>query len=342
MAFVCLALWINLFKLASPRWRFEFFTIDFTLGTLLLAAVSAFTLGNLGSGLSFSDRLLVASKTAQALVFLGGGVLGLGALTLFAAVRLIGITAACTLALSLAGLIEVAITLLSGSLFIGGISLALLIAALLAGAKAARGIDSPVPPPRHLRQPAPFVPRRSTKGMLLAIASGLFLGSSLATAFSGMSGDFGLGPYAGLLVLSLGAFLAATPFTLFLLNIKIDLPPGNLRTYFSRQAGPAGSRGQHRYGVLTGIVWGAGTLAYLTERLAPVNAPLAVQNAGIPKAMTDLAAPSAVAVSASLIAILCGVVFWKERKLTKFPSALVGGALLFGCGALLSVLESYL
>ena len=342
MAFVCLALWINIFKLASPRWRFEFFTIDFTLGSLVLAAVSAFTLGNMGTGLSFSDRLLVASKTAQALVFLGGVALGLGALTLFSAVRLIGMTGACTLALSLAAVIEIAITMRSGSLAIAGISLALLLAALLTGAKAARGTDSPVPPRKHLRQPAPFVPRRSTKGIMLAIASGLFLGSSAQAALSGMSGDFGLGPYAGLLVLSAGAFLAATPFTLFLLNIKIDLPPGNLRTYFSRQAEPAGSRGQHRYGVLTGIIWAAGTLAYLTERLAPVNAPLAVQNAGIPKAMTDIAAPSAVAVSALLVASLCGVVFWKERKLTKFPSALVAGALLFGCGALLSVLEFYL
>ncbi len=322
-AFVGLALWVNLFKLSSPRWRFEFFSIDFTVGALLMAALGAFTLGNLGTDLSFGDRLLVASKTSQALVFFGGGVFGLGILTLLAATRLLGIAAAFTLALSLAGFIVSGVTVGSSSLLISGICLALLVAALLMGGKAARDQDSPLPPPKRMRQPVRFTLRRSTKGILLAVASGLFFGTSIPTSLSGMSGDFGLGPYAGLLMLTVGALLAAVFLSLFLLNISIDLPPGSLRGYWSRQPSPAGSKGQHRYGLLAGAIWAGGTLAYLTQRLALGKAHDPASNAA--------------AVAGLIVATLCGIVVWQERKLTKSPLALLGGVLLFTCGALLSV-----
>lgn len=321
LAFFCLALWINLFKLASPRWRFEFFAIDFAVGALITSAIAAATLGNLGSDLSFGDRLLVASKTSQALVFFGGCLVGLSALMIFGAVRLSGITASLTIALSLAGLPNAVLNFRSAGLAKSGVIIFLLLAALLSGLRAIRGQDSPAPPQKNTRQPKRSSLRRSTKGLLLALAAGFFSGVAIPILFSGLSGDFGVGPYAGMLVASAGGLVAIAPLVLFLLNIAIDLPPGTLRGYWSKQI----TKHQHRYGLLAGVLWAAGILAYLTRRLTAPD-------------IASTSIPNATAISALVVGTLCGIVFWKESKQTKSQLALLGGVLLFACGALLSVL----
>ena len=213
ISFVGLAAWVNFFKLANRRWRFEFFTFDFLFGLLTVAVVGAFTLGNFGSDLGLGDRLLVASKTSEAMSFLAGCLLGLGLLALFAAIRLTGITAALTIAFSLAALLAASVTLASNSLLTSALSMALLFAAILVGAKATRGQDAPAKIVKNPRQPPPFNLRQSSKGILLAIAGGFFLGGALPALFSAVGGDFGVGPYAGLLVTSVGALLTALTFS---------------------------------------------------------------------------------------------------------------------------------
>src|SRR5579875_3253920 len=90
----CLGAWINTFKAAGAKWRFELFAIDFSIGGLLVVLIAAFTLGTLGSDLAFSDRMLVAGRTAQALAIIAGAVFNLGNMLLLAAVGLIGISTA--------------------------------------------------------------------------------------------------------------------------------------------------------------------------------------------------------------------------------------------------------
>lgn len=321
VAFFGLASWMNLFKLAAPRWRFEFFAFDFAVGALFASLLAAVTLGNLGSELSFSDRLLVSSKTSQALVFFGGALIGLAALTIFGAARLSGITASFTTALSLSALCNAALNLRSAGLIRSVAILALLLVALLCGIRAIRAQDSPIPHGKNQRQPRRLTLRRSTKALLLALSGGFFAGIAIPILFSGLVGDFGVGPYAGVLVASAGELVAVAPLLLFLINIAIDLPPATLRVYWSRQT----SKGQHRLGWLAGILWSIGALAYLARRLDVTETAAA-------------ALPNASAVAALVVGALGGIVFWKESKQTKSPLALLGGILLFAGGALLSVL----
>lgn len=315
-SFVCLAAWINLFKFANRRWRFEFFTIDFAVGALLLSAVAAFTLGNFESDLSLGDRLLIASKTSQALAFLAGCLLGLGLMSLFGAVRLIGASSSSTIAFSLAALISSSVTLTSNNILFSAVSLALLFAAMLLGAKAARGLDAPLPPAKNARQPVPLRLRQSSKGILLALAAGLFLGGALPILFSGVGGDFGLGPYAGVLVASVGALPAAALFSLFLLHIKIDLPPSTLRGYWS-----GSPKSQHHFGLIGGVLCAAGSVAYLV-----------VHTNSLVGAGTSLTSINLVAAAGLTLSVLSGFALWKEKALTKSAAALLLGILLFAGG----------
>ncbi|HZS55557.1 MAG TPA: hypothetical protein VFA65_14245, partial [Bryobacteraceae bacterium] len=99
---ICLGCWVNTFKAAGPRWRFELFSIDFSIGAVFLVVLAAFTLGTLGSDLGFSDRILVAGRTAQGLAIIAGGVFNLGNMLLLAAVSLLGITTAFPLSVGVA------------------------------------------------------------------------------------------------------------------------------------------------------------------------------------------------------------------------------------------------
>lgn len=327
IAFICLAAWLPFIKFTSRRWRFEFFTIDLALGALLAAAIAAFTLGNFAGDLGLGDRFLVASKTSQALVFLAGGLAGLGLLGLFAAIRLLGITAASTVAFSLAALIFCSVTLTSNQILLSAASLGLFLAATLLGAKASRGQDAPLPPMKNARQPAPLRLRQSSKGILLALASGIFLGGALPVELSGTSGDFGLGPYAGVLVSSIGALLSSGLFSLFLLNIAIDLPPSTLKAYWSKAGA---GKSNHRVGILGGCLLAAGCLAYLVWRNSSV-----AETATAPSI-----APGILPALALTAGVFSGVVWWKEASLTKSKGLLFLAALLFAGGALCSALAT--
>lgn len=328
---LCLSTWLSFFKRAGKRWRFEFFTLDFGLGALLLSAVAAFTLGNFEGELGLADRVLVASKTSQALAVSAGFLFGLGFLSLFAAVRLTGIACASLISFSLAALIAASVTLTSGNLLFSAASLALLFAATLLGAKAARGQDSPLPPLKNQRQPTPVRLRVSSKGILLALASGLFFGGAVPVASSSISGDFGLAPYAGILAISLGLLVSAGVFSFFFIHITIDQPPTTLRVYWSRSGA---NRGQARYGLFSGFLCAAGALAYFVARGG--------ESAADNRQLAPIHNPNLAAIAALIFATLSGILFWNESSLTKSRGALFGALLLFSAGMLCSALAGSL
>src|SRR5690242_7656924 len=121
VSFICLGSWITTFKLAGKRWRFELFSLDFALGAVLLSSVAAFTLGNIAADLPFNDRILLSSKTAQALVFSAGFVFGLANLLLLGAVSLLGIAGAFPISVGLGLIVH---TLLNFRSYSSGTALA--------------------------------------------------------------------------------------------------------------------------------------------------------------------------------------------------------------------------
>src|SRR5207248_5613370 len=62
LTMLCWGSWANTFKMAG-NWRFELYYFDFAIGVMLAAAVTAYTLGTMGSdGFQFLDDILQTGK----------------------------------------------------------------------------------------------------------------------------------------------------------------------------------------------------------------------------------------------------------------------------------------
>jgi glucose uptake protein len=332
VAFLCLGSWANTFKLTGTRWRFELFYIDFAVGALGLSVAAAFTLGTLGSELAFSDRLLVAGRTAQALVVVAGVIFNLGNMLLVASVSLIGVSCAFPLATGLALVVyslfnfhpDNVLFLLGGivlmliAVFLNGSACRLRDLALAKAAAAAKATVPKVPvgnPAYPRNKVAPYRPRvrRATKGLFAAVVSGILLGLFYPVAAKGMTGEFGLGPYAGILLFSLGILVSTIIFNLYFLNIAIEGGPLSFGAYFR------GNLKQHILGFCGGALWAGGMLAVALATSVPVQAEL------------NPALEFILPLASVFLVMLWGTLVWKEFAAapTKAKLALGFTAVLF-------------
>jgi hypothetical protein len=322
IAFLLLAIWILTFKFFDRRTRFEFYALDFCWGALILTLISAWILGNVGGEAGISERLLLSSKTAQALMLLSGFIFGLGVLALLGSIRILGTGLALLVAVSVAGIPAAGLAITGSGFVRPAIALALMLVALLTGFRAARGQDGPPPAPPSNRRPPPLpVFRQSTKGLALAGLAGIFFGIAGPLALFGTGSDFGLGAYAGLLVFTIGIPVAVIPFSFFLLHVTVDLPPTSLASYWRRRSG-AGKTVRHRWGLFGGLLWAGGALAYLFYRLSPPP-----ENDGH---------ATLVAVAAPVFAALAALLFLKEGSKTRARASLWIGFVAFAAGVLLT------
>jgi len=324
LSFFCLGTWVNLFRSTGTRWRFELFYIDFAIGAILVSVIAAFTLGTLGSELAFSDRMLVAGRTSQACVFAAGLIFNLGNMLLLAAVSLIGMTAAFPLSVGLALVITSFFRFDAHNyvLLIAGI--VLMIVALVVDRNACRFRDRTVaksraaaPKPAAVAgtagasvttstvqpkaakvasktSPVKTRSRKTGKGLLIALLAGVALGLFYPVAQQGMSGDFGLGPYAGVLMFSIGMLISTFVYNFYFLNIAIDGGPVGFGAYFK------GNAGQHFMGFGGGAMWAIGALAAALATAVPAQA-------GVQPALMVILPLASV-----LLIMFWGVIRWKE------------------------------
>src|SRR4051794_29502938 len=146
VSLLCLGSWITMFKLAGKRWRFELFSLDFALGAVLLSLLAAFTVGSAAADLPFGDRVLLSSKTAQALIFSAGFIFGLANLLLLGAVSLLGIAGAFPISVGLGFIVHALLNFRSYSSGAALAGLALLAVGVLLDVSACRLRDLAVPP----------------------------------------------------------------------------------------------------------------------------------------------------------------------------------------------------
>lgn len=330
LSFFCLGSWINTFKLTGPRWRFELFSIDFAIGAALLSVIAAFTLGTLGSDLAFTDRMLVAGHTAQAVVVAAGFIFNLGNMLLLSAASLVGISAAFPLSIGVALVVNSFFNFRGDNVLFLVSGIVLMMVGLVldarscgirdrAAAKARAAAKGASPPPAagtaaagtggqptvstatapktrkvahtHARRKKS---RRTTKGLVVGLLGGVALGLFYPVAAMGMTGDFGLGPYAGELLFSLGVLVSTIIFNFYFLNIAIDGEPLSFGAYFQGRAR------QHFLGFGGGALWAGGVLAALLARSA------SAQNGLNPVLVFILTIGSA------LLPMLWGSLSWKE------------------------------
>jgi glucose uptake protein len=320
LALICLGSWANTFKATGSRWRFELFSIDFAVGALLFALIAAYTFGTLGADLGFSDRMLVAGRTDQALGLIAGALFALGNMLLLAAVSLVGMSAAFPLCIGAAVVVAALFQFGSAqSLWLTG-GLALLVCAIVLDILAIRRHKNPIraaaprPGTKAPKKKAPM----STRGIIVGIISGIVLGCFFPLLHRSFRGDFGLGPYAGLLLVTIALLVATVVLNLYFMNMAISGGPIGFNAYFT------GLPYQHFLGFAGGAIWALGMLAQGLAMSAPVSVNL------------DAALVAILPLASVLLAVFWGFVKWKEypgsAKALLLVSAVVflGGVVLVG------------
>jgi glucose uptake protein len=318
VALICLGSWANTFKATGSRWRFELFSIDFAVGALLVSLIAAYTFGTLGADLGFSDRMLVAGRTDQALGIAAGAIFALGNMLLLAAVSLLGMSAAFLLCIGsaavVAGLFQ--FQSLPGLWLIA--MLGSFVCAVVFAIAAVRRHKNPIRaagPKSGAKGPARKAPS-STRGIVVGIIAGVVLGCFVPLLNRAFRGDFGLGPYAGLLLVTIALLVSTIVLDLYFMNIAISGEPIGFNAYFT------GLPHQHFLGFAGGAIWALGMLAQGLAMSAPASIDLD------PRLVTILPLASV------LLVVFWGFVKWKEYP-GSAKALLVPSAVFFLAGVVL-------
>ena len=308
VSLICLGSWANTFKATGSRWRFELFSIDFAVGALLFSLIAAYTLGTLGAELGFSDRMLVSGRTNQAVGLVAGAIFALGNMLLLAAVSLLGMSAAFPLCIGSAVVVGALFQFRSAQGLWLAAGLALLVCAIVLDILAIRRNKIPI----RAGKKAPT----STRGIVVGIISGVVLGCFFILLYRGFRGDFGLGPYAALLLVAIALLVSTLVLNLYFMNIAISGGPIGFSAYFT------GLPHQHFFGFAGGAIWALGMLA---QGLA-MSAPAALN--------FDPAILTIVPLASVLLAVFWGFTKWKESPGSAKTLA-VASAAVFLCGIVL-------
>ena len=323
LSLLCWGSWANSYKLAG-KWRFELYYFDFAVGVVVAAFLYAFTVGNIGyDGFSFMDDLLHAGKRQWLYGFMGGMIFNLGNMILMSAISIAGLAVAFPVGIGAATIVGTILALAGGRTVSPALQFsgcALIAAAIVAIVMAYRSLA--VLRHEELARAGKAASTRrpsSIKGIVLALVSGLLIGSFFPLVDLARETDAGLGPYAVAAVFALGIFVSTFVFNVFLMNMPVEGEPLEVLEYFKS------NRKRHLLGLAGGFVWATGLVASLAAASAPVDARM---RAGAGYFMAQAFA---------LVAALWGIFLWKEIKGADLRVKVLVACmfLLFVCGLLL-------
>ncbi len=304
LTMLCWGSWANTRKLARKDWRFELFYWDYTLGVLLLTLVLGLTLGSAGTeNRPFLADLAQASSASIGSALLGGAIFNLANILLVAAIEIAGMAVAFPVGIGLALLIGVIVNYLAapvGNVALLSTGVVLVTLAIVLDAVAYR----------RLPGGASGV---STKGLILSVACGVFMGMFYRFVAAAMYADPAyaeagkLGPYAAVFVFAVGIFLSSFVWNTLVMKKPLIGAPVGFARYFE------GGFNTHLTGILGGVIWGLGMSFNL-----------------IASGRAGFAISYGLGQGATMIAAFWGVFIWKEfREAPRGTSKLL--AAMFGC-----------
>ena len=300
LGMICSGLWVSTFKAAGGKWRFELYYFDFSLGVIFAALLAAFTLGSLGwDGFSFIDDIRNAGKRQEVYGFLAGFLINLGNLMMLAGISLTGIAIAFPIALGMAivvsGLWSLILTPGSANLLLLGAGAFCLVATTAVACMAFKA--------NVINQLAALIQQGKTKstkknfsakGLALAIAGGVLMGSNTPLLDLARDNDIGLGPYGLIGVVAIGVVLSTFVYNLFFMNLPVQGKVLDFGEYFK------GNIKAHYMGILGGMLWVSAILARVVVAKAD---PIAQVPAAISFALSE---------GGILVGTLSGLLLWKE------------------------------
>ena len=322
LSLLCWGSWANSYKLAG-KWRFEIFYFDFAVGVAVAAFLYAMTFGSLSyDGFSFVDDMMHAGKRQWLFAFMAGVVFNLGNMILMSAISVAGMAVAFPVGIGVATIVGTTLAYAggrAGSPALLSAGCVLIAAAIVAAALACR-FQAVLRHEELARAGKVASTRRpsSIKGIVLALVSGLLLGSFFPLVDKARESEIGLGPYAVSAVFSIGMLLSTFVFNVFLMNLPVEGEPLEIPDIFKS------TRKQHLLGLAGGAVWCTGLVASLVAASAPVEARVGA------------VAGYLLAQGFAVIAALWGILLWKEFKGAglRVKALAVFMLLLFVCGLL--------
>jgi len=322
LSLLCWGSWANSYKLAG-KWRYEIYYFDFAAGVTIAAFLYAVTVGNLGyDSFSFMDDLMHAGKRQWLYGFMGGVIFNLANMILVSAISVAGMAVAFPVGIGVATIVGTTLAFAAkrtgnpAVLFAGCVLIA---AAVVAAALACR-FQAILKHEQLARAGRAASTRRPTsiKGIVLALVSGLLMGSFFPLVDKAREGDLGLGPYAIAAVFAIGVFLSTFIFNVFLMNMPVEGEPLEILDIF--KSAPR----QHLLGLAGGALWCTGMVTSLAAASAP------------PEAHVGIVTGYFLAQGYPLVAALWGILLWKEFKGAdlRVKALMVFMFVLFACGVL--------
>ena len=249
LTMLCWGSWANTRKLGRQDWRFELFYWDYTIGVLLLTLLLGLTLGTFGTaGRTFVADLAQAAGGSIGSALLGGAIFNLANILLVAAIEIAGMAVAFPVGIGLALVIGVIVNYVAapvGNVALLSTGVVLVTLAIILDAVAYR------------RLPGGSA-GLSTKGLVLSVACGIFMGMFYRFVAAAMYADFAipetgkLGPYAAVFVFAVGVFLSSFVWNTIAMKKPFVGTPVGFAAYFR------GGWQTHLPGILGGLIWGLG------------------------------------------------------------------------------------
>jgi glucose uptake protein len=320
LSLLFLGAWASMFK-AAGKWRFELFYFDFAFGVLLAAVICSFTWGDLGyDGFSFMDDLQHAGKRQWLFCFLAGVIFNLGNMLLMGAVSISGISVAFPIAMGIGVMFSAALGILvksGGNPTLMMLGCALIFTAVVVSAMSYR-INAVQKHEQLARSGVAKSTRRPNpvKGIIIAMAGGILMGSIGGMVARAREGEIGLGPYSTAALFGAGVFFSSFVFNIFFMNLPVEGQPVEFSEYFKSRPF------QHIAGLLGGVLWYGGVVAGMVATQVPET----LQPAPIVRLFLSQASP--------VVAALLGIIVWRELKESDMRVKILAALMiiLFVCG----------
>jgi glucose uptake protein len=271
-ALACLILWAlwPVFAKRLGRLRWEFYFYDFILGAVIAALIAGFTLGTFGAEITFRDNIAIVGYRQLGFAAVAGAIFGLGAIMLVAATAVAGAAVAGTLIGAVALTVGAIIAYFSAGVAstgvqFGGIALALAIFVVIARfhSEANRLQRKDATHKTPMRKKVDTVSAGIV--LVLCIVGGIGLGSFQPFIDWARISDLPLTAYPVAALFTAGLFSMGFVLNLYFVNLPVQGEP----------ISPVGFVTMppllHLGGLLSGVVFAAGLIAYLLIQDAPAS-----------------------------------------------------------------------
>ncbi len=295
ISMICWGSWANMQKVAERNWRFELFYWDLSIGLLLFATLAAFTLGSMGdAGRPFLTDLQQADSTSIIFAMLGGVVWNLGNILLVAAIAVAGMSVGFPIGGGIAWILGIVINYIlvmldpnktfEGNVNILWIGVAVIIAAIFLSMLSYKRLASEKKKP-------------TAKGILLSVFAGLLIAFFYGLVVKSLDNTYVTGgtgtltPFSGVFFFAVGVFLSTLIFNPIFMKYPVQGTPVKMAEYWQ------GNFKTHLSGIIGGFIWMLGmVVSFMAAGAANPAISYALSNA------------------APVVAILWGVLIWKEFK----------------------------